>query len=253
MNDRIKGAFDQIYAEEKLKEATQTFLKQNAHRDAKNAAIKTRFLIPAMACLLLVFMSCGGWLYFTPTAAISIDVNPSIELKINRFDKVISTIGYNEAGKELASSFDFKFTNYENAIAQILENDKIAALLEQDEIMTISVIAPEGVQGTRILSDLERCTAGQKNAYCYSATSDEVAAAHELGLSYGKYRAFLVLQSLKPDISLDEIKDMTMREIRDMINEQSAGVQQNTDSGADSAIGNGPHGKGRGNAGGKIF
>ena len=45
-------------------------------------------LVPTLACCLLVLLA--GWgghhAYFTPSAIISIDVNPSLELGVNRFD-----------------------------------------------------------------------------------------------------------------------------------------------------------------------
>ena len=42
--------------------------------------------------------------------------------------------------------------------------------------------------------------------------------AHEAGLSYGKYKAYLELQALDPTITVVEIQNMTMREIRDLLN-----------------------------------
>ena len=63
---------------------------------------------------------------------------------------------------------------------------------------------------------MESCVAGHQNAYCYSADSKEVAPAHGHGMSCGKYRAFLELQKLCPDITPEEIQNMTMREIRDL-------------------------------------
>lgn len=42
-------------------------------------------------------------------------------------------------------------------------------------------------------------------------------AAHEAGLSCGKYRAFLELQLLDPDITPEAVQGMTMREIRELI------------------------------------
>ena len=92
------------------------------------------------------------------------------------------------------------------------------SLLSNDEIMAITVIKSDGVQSARILSDLEFCTSEHQNTYCYFADSKEVEVAHELGFSCGKYRAFLELQELNPDITSEEIQGMTMREIHDLIN-----------------------------------
>lgn len=61
----------------------------------------------------------GSWLYFTPTAAISIDINPSIELEVNRFGRVLSVTGYNDDGRVLADSLPIKHLGYADAAEQV--------------------------------------------------------------------------------------------------------------------------------------
>lgn len=59
---------------------------------------------PALAVCLLLLLSGGGyWVYFLPTAKIDIDINPSVALSINRFNKVLSVEGYNAGGQALAA------------------------------------------------------------------------------------------------------------------------------------------------------
>ena len=65
-----------------------------------------------------------------------------------------------------------------------------------------------------------------------------MAAAHDIGLTYGKYRAYLAQQALAPDVTPEEVRDMTMRELRDRILTLSPGEE--AESGA-----SGPHGWGR--------
>lgn len=224
MNGKIKESFEKIHAEEALKEKTKAFLAQKTlgYTQYKQYKMRSRqYLLSVAACLVLVLTgSC--WLYFTPTTEISIDINPSIELGVNRFDKVVSVNSYNEDGQELADSLHIRFTDYGEALRQILESKSIIYLLSQDELLTIAVVGPNGTQSERILSHIESCTAGQKNTYCYSAHSDQVGTAHKMGLSCGKYHAFLEAQALDPSITLEEIQNMTMREIRDLINGLSA-------------------------------
>ncbi len=178
-------------------------------------------LISAAACLLLL-MAGGHWLYFIPTAKISIDVNPSIELGINRFDQVVSVEAYNEDGQELADALNIKYVNYVEAVNQILENESVAALLAGDEVMLITVIDGKEGQSFRLLSGVEACAAGHQNTYCYSSDTKEEDAAHQAGMSCGKYRAFLEIQSLNPHITAEEIRGMTMREIWDLIDSLKA-------------------------------
>ena len=218
MTDRIKEAFDSIYAEEKLKAKTKVFIAEKRQKAMKPRTSGTYRRFVVTVCLLLILIGGYGF-YFTPTAAISIDINPSIELGVNRFDRVISITGYNDDGRALAETLDIKFADYSEAVNRILENAEIKTLLSEDEVMTITVTGQNEEQSDRILSGVQTCTEGQKNAYCYLAHQEEMEQAHELGLSYGKYRTLLEMQDFGYEISPDEIKDMTMREIRDLLND----------------------------------
>ena len=78
MNEKIKMAFDQIQAEDELKNKTKDFIlnKTNGYNQKPK---KTRYwrLVPIAICMLFAFVG-GYWLYFTPTVEISMDVNPSL-------------------------------------------------------------------------------------------------------------------------------------------------------------------------------
>ena len=114
-------------------------------------------------------------------------------------------------------ALDVKYKNYADALEQIANNAAIAALLSDNEIMTITVAGPDKKQSAEILSGVEAYAAGQSNTYCYYASSEEVAQAHEMGFSCGKYKTFLELQQLNPDIDPEAVQEMTMREIRELI------------------------------------
>ena len=55
------------------------------------------------------------------------------------------------------------------------------------------------------------------------------ATTKTAGLSFGKYQAWQVLQDLNPDITLEEVQDMTMSEIRDLIRKYSREKSQDGD------------------------
>ena len=218
MNRALKDLFGPITADEGLKERTQAFLEERTRGYSRAKAERRRpaYALAVCACLLLVLFG-GRWLYFTPTAEISIDINPSLELGINRFDRVVCVSAFNEDGQALADTLDVKYKSYTQAIEQLLNHESVTALLSGGEVMTITVIGSNGAQSASILSGVEACTAGHHNTYCHAATSEEVAGAHESGLSCGKYRAFLELQQLDPDITPEDVQGMTMREIQDLI------------------------------------
>lgn len=241
MDDRLRKAWNGVRAGEELKNRTKTVLSEKTSGYTRGKAGASRRLIAAAACLLLMVLS-GHWLYFTPTVEISIDVNPSIELGVNRFDRVISVSSCNQEGEELAEGLDIKYLDYLEAVEQILTSEEIDALLSGSEVMTIGVIGAEEGQAAEVLAEIEARTAGEANMYCFYADPEEVSQAHEAGLSYGKYKAFLELQGLDPTVTPEEVQTMTMREIRDRIAQLSDG-----DSGeASLGQGNGHNGMGAG-------
>lgn len=248
MNKAFRELFGPIQAEEALKDRTRAFLADRTRGYTGAGAGKRGYSAYAAACACLLLVLLGGrWLYFTPTAEISIDINPSLELSVNRFDRVIAVTGFNEDGWNLSSALDVKYRNYAQAVEQILHHDSVAALLSGGEIMAITVVGPDEEQSAKLLSGVKACAAGQRNIGCYSAQPEEAAAAHEAGLSCGKYKAFLELRRLDPDITTEAVQDMTMREIRDMIGRMSS------DGGSDfppsGGWGNGHHGDGGGHGG----
>ena len=258
MRDELRKAFDSVHASRELKENTLERVMGNRGGRRRPAAAARRGLAAAAACLVLALAGWGGyWLYFTPTAAISIDVNPSLELGINRFDRVVSVEGYNADGQALAAQLSVTHLNYEQAVEQILDTQEIAALLAQDEVLTITVTGSNEGQCGRILSCVEAETAQSPNIHCQSARQEEVEAAHDLGLSYGKYRAYLEVLALDPTVTPEEIQGMTMREIREMIQALSSGQQPSQSGGQDQnqgqGGGSGGHGQGRGHGSGHSW
>jgi len=248
MNNALKELFGPIRAEEDLKTRTRVFLAERTRGYTGTGTRKRGYTAYAAVCACLLLALLGGrWLYFTPTAAISIDINPSLELSVNRFDRVIAVTGFNEDGQALSSALDVKYKNYAQAVELIVHHDSVAALLSNGEVMSITVAGPNG-QSAKLLSGVETCTAGQGDIDCYFVQPEEAAAAHEAGLSCGKYRAFLELQQLDPDITPEAVQGMTMREIRDRIDRLSS------DGGSDApqpgGQGNGHHGNGSGHGGG---
>ncbi len=242
MDERIKEAFEQVQAESGLKDRTKAYVSRKTGGYRRKGTAKYKVLASAFACVALLLFG-GYWLYFTPTVEISIDVNPSIELGVNRFNRIVSLESYNEDGQVLLDSLDVKYMDYSDAVTQIIESEDITSLLSNGEIMTIAVIGEDSTQSEEVLATVQSCTSGKSNTYCYAARTEEVQAAHETGLSYGKYRAYLELQELDPTVTVEQIQTMTMREIRERIWELSGDSDSETQP---SGNGHGQQGNGNG-------
>ena len=220
MRDELKTALDKVTADDTLRQSTRAFLaRQTGDFGAAKARPRmARRMAAALACFVLVVAGgTGWWAYFSPTCAISIDINPSVELGVNRFDRVVSVEGYGEDGEALAVALDLRFMRYTDALDALLADPTVEGYLAQDEVLSIAVAGDNKAQAGAILAQAESCAAGTRNVYCHAADSAEMEHAHEAGLSFGKYQAFAVLQSLDPSVTADDAQGMTMREIHDLI------------------------------------
>ena len=98
MDNRIRKAFEQVRASEDRKDRTRAFLAEKTRGYARRprAASYPRRLAACLALLL----SGSYWFCLAPAAEISIDVNPSVELAVNRLDQVVSVRGRNDDGRQ---------------------------------------------------------------------------------------------------------------------------------------------------------
>lgn len=214
MREQLQAALDGIHAEPELKTAARAAVARRARRRAFSAR-PLRLAAAAAVCAVMVLG--GRWLYMTPTAHISIDINPSVELGINRFDRVVSVEGWNADGTALAQAVEVTNLSYTDAVQAILTSDTVTALLAEDAVVEIGVIGEDDAHCARMLADVQACTAGEENTHCYRADAGTVEQAHDCGLSYGKYSAYLELAALDPTVTAEQVQQMTMREIRDRI------------------------------------
>ena len=253
MKFKLKETFYQIQAGEDIKNKTRLFLAKKTYGYSKSKIKKHLYYRYAAACVCLLLALLGGrWLYFTPTAEISIDINPSIELHINRFDRVISVDDFNEDGQVLLNDLDIRYKKYGDAMEQILNHGTIAALLSNDEIMTITVSGPDESQSSKIFLNVEAYALHHQNTCCHLASSEQAASAHEAGLSCGKYIAYLEVNSLDPSITPEIIQGMTMREIWDLIAALSSNPVNQNPTNSDWKTGHHCHGHGGGHGNGRL-
>lgn len=252
MEPKIREAFDQIHADDRLKESTKAFIAQEmAKRQKKHMSFQWRAVYAAAACLVVCLAVIGGYRwYFTPTSIISIDINPSIELNINRFNKVIGVHGYNEDGVDFAESLDVLYMDYNQAVDEILESETITQCLARNELLSVGVVEINEAQGEAILEYVSQCTADQQNTYCYGVNSEEVAQAHSLGLSYGKYMVYVEIQAYTTEITPEQANQMTMRELRDLLAQLQSANGESSDTQENSTQHGNSYGPGNGNGSG---
>lgn len=218
MHNRIKNAFEEVNAGVDFKAKMKTAVADKRSGEKTRGYYFGKAAVAAVACMLVLCLGLVGYrLYFTPIAVISVDVNPSVELGVNRFDKVVSVEAFNDDGAEIASSAKVKHLNYKDAVDKLLSDTKLSEYTESEETVYITVF---GNENNGVAERLMQYTQDKSNVECSHGGKGN-KEAHRNGLSEGKYDAFLKLKDVNPDITVEEVKRLTMREMREMLNDNA--------------------------------
>lgn len=134
-------------------------------------------------------------------------------------------------------------------VDEILNSDTIVDCLNEGGFLSVSVVELSGNQGEEITQYVSGCTSDHHNVSCSTISSQEAHEAHHVGLSYGKYEIYAQIAAYDPDFTPEEANEMTMRELRDLLDSLQAEHPDVTSPPADetgSGCGNGS-GHGHGN------
>ena len=215
---KIRAAFEAIHASEHLKAQTRYFLQEKVYSIRQRRRRMMARLSTAMLCICCLLLGAGGaYAYFTPTAIVSIDINPSVELGINRFDHVISVQAFNDDGAALAEQLTVRYNSFADALAQILQHESVAGSLAQNAYLSIVVVGEDEQQNSQLLNFAQEGTSLQLNVHCDLGDTADVKTAHAAGLSCGKYHAGKELMALDATVSAEQLQTMSMREIHDAV------------------------------------
>ncbi len=233
-----------IHAPEELKQNTLQYL--NRYQEKKDAAVRRFAWRYIAAAVCLCFFACAGgyFVYSRPVSYISIDVNPSIELGINCFGRVVSASAYNEDGEEILKQVSLKNVSYMRAIDSLLENERNGGFLTKDSLLVFTVVAdkPEAFMDEINADDVIK----EYNTMTYESDSVCMQEAHQYEMSFGKYRACLELQQYDQNVTIEDCHGMTMGDIRNRIETCEAHHEKYPETNQESSGGahHGHHGRG---------
>lgn len=192
------------------------------------------------ACLALVACLIGGVADFLrPMAYVGIDVNPSVELTLNRFDIVVGTHALNDDGQQALDEASCMWRPFDD-VARDLDG-AMRAIAGEDAVVEVSIDCDNESRYAALAAQSNNCFGCNGEARCDRTNAEERQAAHDSGMGVAKYRAYLALQEAGIDISTEECASMSMRELRDLL--VKSGVDENEEKDKHAGMG---YGQGRG-------
>lgn len=214
--NRIRESMEGIRASRELKVGTLRYLERQRGRISRPVWRRgSSYALAAAICLLLVF--CVGWhrLYSIPTSYISMDVNPSIELGINRYGRVVEAEAYNEDGRDVLRHLSLKNKPYVQAVGSLLEDEAYRKYLADNATLIFTVISDSPDIITEELDSLEE---GESyRILIYTSDSHCMEEAHRHEMSFGKYRVYLELAEYDRSVTVEDCHGMSIGEIQDRI------------------------------------
>lgn len=212
------------------------------------------------ACLVLVACLIGGVADFLrPVAYVGIDVNPSVELTLNRFDIVVGTHALNDDGQRALDKAPCMWRPFDDAARDL--DGAMRAIVGEDAVVEVSIDCDNESRYAALAAQSNNCFGCNGEAHCNRTSAEERQAAHDLGMGVAKYRAYQALQEAGIDVSTEECASMSMRELRDLLAKN--GVDASEGESEHAGMGNGQgagihggnsakgHGSGSGNGNGK--
>lgn len=211
--NRIRESMEGIRASSELKARTLQYLERRRGRRGFSL-LRPAFALAALCLLLLAGTGGYAW-YSAPVSYISMDVNPSIELGINRFGRVTTAEAYNRDGEDVLRRLTLKNKPYAQAVRNLLEDETFGSYLTDSAALVFTIISDRPDDMRR---ELESAVTGQScQVLTYVSDSYCMQEAHSHHMSFGKYRAYQELAEYDRSVTVEQCHTMSMGEIQERI------------------------------------
>lgn len=244
IENRIASAFDDMVPKDTFRKISENIVSASSEErtvirmtEKKNSKKMKYFVSVAAACILLIAGVSGGMYYRDNVAVesiIGIDVNPGIEIEVNKNDRVIDVNAINEEGVEVLDGMDLKNTELKVAVNAIIgsmvgqgyvadENGSVLVTVQNDDTEKADEIRKE------IVTDIDSALSdnnSEANIINQSVSStDEIRKfANDNYISIGK--AVFIMNIAEKDSTLDpvELSEMSITELTMLVSEKNIDI-----------------------------
>ncbi|HYE81366.1 MAG TPA: anti-sigma factor domain-containing protein [Clostridia bacterium] len=182
------------------------------------------------ACFLAcIFLSTGVYAYYTPYSYVSVDINPSITLSLNRFERVIAVEPLTEdAAGLIEASENIKNKEIDEALSEIIKSASEEGYIskETENQVMVVVSAKNPGQEEKLAAAVNAAAAVELSKVNdnYGVTVEKTSvedykAALSNKVSPGKEILAGRLMEVNPEIKAEDARKMSVKEIMSHIKE----------------------------------
>lgn len=229
MKYNFKESFDTIKAEDSLKDNTYKYLQEEIikRRQKKRRTLSNfKYIYVSVFIAIICLGTFKGYsFYFEEVSFVSVDLNPSIELSLNRLDRVIGWKAYNKESEEILNSIKIKNKKYDEALETLITNEMFDRYIKDNSYISFTVYSNNSDKESLILDNVKSCADNFIYSHHQTAHIEYDAVnlnlkdeAEKYDISPGKYKVIKELQSVNPDIKIEDYRYSSVAQIKDEIN-----------------------------------
>ncbi len=226
--DNLEGILRQCGKQEDIISVKRT---QSAK---KTGWLKTACCIAAALVILAVGVFAANGIISKPVTVISLDVNPSIELKLRGSGRVAQAKALNEDAQKLLEGMELEGTDKNTAVNAIIGSMVRAGYL--NSLSNSVLVTVEGKNASGIEKEIMEIIEGalSKSIDGGAVVGQELAAGSEAeelaqkhGISRGKAQLVLEVARLNPMLVPDELAKLSINELNVLLSATNAQTEVN--------------------------
>lgn len=191
----------------------------------KKRLFPRRLVTAAIALCLLLTLTVGSFgVYGENYQSVYLDINPSIELVINRFNTVNKVICHNDDAKAICKKLPLKGKSLEDGITLVLDALYEGEYLKDGAELYITTSAKKKDKSEKLLEKLTEKLEKHADKKGYQAkvitkalSKDEIAATKDKGISPAKYQLITAILESSPDYTEESLAKKSMKELRELL------------------------------------
>ena len=198
---------------------------QAIHMNKSNNRLSKKVVTLIASAAAMVLLFTGAWAYATPYSYVSLDVNPSIEFTLNRFDKVLSVKAVNDDGQTILQEIevkDLKHTSIKSAINKTVDLISESGFFSEDGSgdVVITTSGKSKDKSDKLAKELEEeITEDMENVVVEAegVGRERVEEARKLGVTPGKLNLVQKLQASAEDPDSIIVEEWIHKSVQEII------------------------------------